>query len=266
MESPVAWSLFNGTDDLAFDLPEQGDSPAVQTWDMNPSGAPLSRQWVGNYSWIVSIAPTSNAAQMALASNPQSHAYDVSVVVFHKRGIPAAVPASAAAARVTADDLAKRERMVKAQIVSTGLNGGEVLLQNAYIPNTTDPFQELRTGQWIMLCGPHPASSEEEPRFAMNWYQVMAIDSEGAGITPKLDPVNQRVVSLRGPEWAWQPAANLTTGELSNNLCVGVFPGAVAVHKKTMRLEGPRGAAMGGGFTWGTAPVGATPRPGFEFR
>jgi hypothetical protein len=252
MESPVAWSLFNGTDDLAFEVPLQGDQPAMQMWDLDSNGAPMSRQWIGDYSWIVSIAPTSNAAQLALASNPQSYAYDVSVVVFYKRGISSKKLIANGEAIEGATSLRDRERMVKAQVVSTGLNGGEMRLKNANVPGATDPFRQLRAGQWVMVCGPHPASGDLEPRFALNWYQVMAIDDDGVGMTPVLDKVNERVVTLRGPEWPWQPQASAT--DLSNNLCVGIMPGAVAVHTKTLRLEPRRGPAMGSGWSFGTGP------------
>ena len=44
------------------------------------------------------------------------------------------------------------------------------------------------------------------------------------------------MVSLRGPEWPWQPSTVATN--VSNDLCVAICKGAVAVHSKTMRLEG----------------------------
>jgi hypothetical protein len=116
------------------------------------------------------------------------------------------------------------------------------------------PFDRLRSGQWLFLCGPHPTSTDQAPRFVANWYQVMAIDSEGAGIIN--NPNRQRVVTLRGPRWPWQPST--TAGDLSNNLCVGIFPGAVAVHTKTLRLEGRRGGSWGGDTAWGT---GQTQQP-----
>jgi hypothetical protein len=67
------------------------------------------------------------------------------------------------------------------------------------------------------------------------WYQVTAVDTEGAGLITNAD--RQRVVALRGPEWPWLPANMNDSSNLSNNLCVGIFPGAVAVHTKTLRLQ-----------------------------
>ena len=45
-------------------------------------------QWTGDYSWIVSVVPTTNAARDGMARNPEGFAYDVSVVVFYKRVLP----------------------------------------------------------------------------------------------------------------------------------------------------------------------------------
>jgi hypothetical protein len=141
--------------------------------------------------------------------------------------------------------LQKRERVLKARIFSTNVNGGEVVLENPELAGATDPFEQLAAGQWIMLCGPHPSSSDVEPRFALNWYKVMAVDSEGTGISGfGFDPRIHRLVTLRGPEWPWLPTQS--AGDVSNNLCVGLFPGAVAVHTKTLRLPGKSSAASGG--------------------
>ena len=64
----------------------------MQNWDTaNVSGTqtPLARQWTGDYSWIVTVVPTTNAARDGMARNPEGFAYDVSVVVFYKRVLPA---------------------------------------------------------------------------------------------------------------------------------------------------------------------------------
>jgi hypothetical protein len=130
------------------------------------------------------------------------------------------------------------EKMVKASVLSTGLNGGELLLTdwNDYVDATGRPvsaFDQLRSGQWIMMCGPHPNTSATEPRFVMNWYQVLAIDTALSGMTGYDPTKSQKVVSLRGPQWPWDPAASS-----SGSLCAAICRGAVAVHTKTMRLEG----------------------------
>jgi hypothetical protein len=237
----MASQLFRGGDDLVTDFPSRADRPPRQNWNLFDSNAdnyvdaPLARQKTGDYSWIVCVVPTTNDARDALSHNPEGFSYDVSVVVFYKRVLPFA-PAGNFTSHT---ETAQHERSVGAQIVSTGLNGGELLLNDAVIDR--NPFQQLRAGEWIMLCGPHPSSTNEEPRFVLNWYQVMAIDTEGL-------PTTQRLVTVRGPEWPWKPAPSLTYSSspphLSNDLCVGIFRGAVAVHRKTVKLEGPHGAGM----------------------
>jgi hypothetical protein len=172
--------------------------------------------------------------------------------VFYKRGIPE-VLTSSGQAKKNGVELTLKERMVKTSVVSTFINGGEMRVRNLYISGSDDPFQVLRAGQWVMVCGPHPASTDEEPRFALAWYQVMAIDEEGIGMSPPLDAADERLLTLRGPEWPWQPQPG--TDDLSNNLCLSIMPGAVAVHTRTLRLEPTRGAAMGGGAAWGTDPT-----------
>lgn len=256
MDANMAEHYFRGDDDLSVDFPERDDHPAMQQWktyDFNNNNVqiPLKRNWQGDYSWMVSIVPKTTAARVGLATSPESYDYDVSVVVFHKRVLPDG----------PSDDIngiASRERMVKASVLSKGPSGGELLLEQMGDGIPESPFDLLKAGQWIMLCGPHPSSTPADPRFALFWYQVISIEGKGERLNssgqtspapPSSDP-ERRVVALRGPEWPWLPATNLTDNtQLSNSLCVGIFPGAVAVHSKSLRLEGWRGSA------WGTGPL-----------
>ncbi|MEX2310525.1 MAG: hypothetical protein WD738_23360 [Pirellulales bacterium] len=263
MGKTMAEHYFRGHDDLATDFPQRDDRPAVQNWDRTTVGGtqmPLSRQWTGDYSWIVTVVPTTNAARDGMARNPEGHSYDVSVVVFYKRPLPddaeSVYPDLGSSLPNYLSVMGENERAVKASVVSSGLSGGELLLTDFGDDfNKKSPFGGLRSGQWIMLCGPHPNSNVREPRFVLNWYQVLAIDTEGTGITPGFDPIKQRVVAVRGPQWPWQP--NLTySDDVANNLCVAICRGAVAVHTKTMRLESPRSAPamFGGGSSIKTTP------------
>lgn len=235
----MASHIFRGSDDLTTDLPSRTDRPARQNWqaaDLDSDGFiddPLARSRIGDYSWIVSVVPTTNAARDALTSNPEGFSYDVSVVVFHKRVLPRDTARISGVAQAAAD-----EATIGASVISTGLNGGELLLRNMG-GNATDPYQNLRTGNWVMLCGPHPNSTPTDPRFFMNWYEVLSIQDG--------DNKSQRLVSVRGPQWPWLPYGTNPHNydALSNSLCVGIFRGAVAVHTKTVRLEGPRGGDVG---------------------
>jgi hypothetical protein len=257
MERIAAEHYFRGNDDLTTDLPDRDDRPASQNWDIDKNGTPLARQWKGDYTWLVTVLPTSNRALEGIGGNPEGFAYDVSVVVFYKRVLPedavtvgeliSTSPVPGGQLKAFRDTMGDQERAVRAGIVSTGLNGGELLLTDLADNPSKSPFDGLKVGQWIMLCGPHPNSNVNlsptgEPRFALNWYQVLSIDTEGTGIQG-FDQKLNRVVAVRGSQWPWQP--NRNAGHLSNNLCVAICRGAVAVHTKTIRLEGPSGSAFG---------------------
>jgi hypothetical protein len=195
---------------------------------------------------------------LALANGTAGQTYEVAVVVCYKRALPAALP-------IDGNDSfnnAAQERMVSAKIVSTGLSGGEILLQrhaNDPATVTESPFQTLKSGQWIMLCGPHPQSADTRPLFVARWYKVLSIEKETNGVIT--DPTNQRLVTVRGPQWPWQPANSLTDNTLSNSLCVGIIPGAVAVHAKTVQIEG-QSVWSGGAAGLNSSPA----RPIFETR
>ena len=209
----------------------------------------MARSWAGDYSWIATVVPTTLAARNGIATSPGSFEYNVSVVVFYKRLLPGSNLSPT-------DQFAgmNLERSVGTKVLSTGLNGGELLLWS--LDGAADSFDNLKTGQWIMLCGPHPNATADQPLFSLNWYQVLAIDSQVSGVLT--NPATQRIVSVRGAEWPWQPRAsyndqNSDVAKLSDDLCVGIFKGAVAVHSKTLRLENSRRS--------GLAPTGVSGDP-----
>jgi hypothetical protein len=228
LTQPVAERLFVSDDDLSLDVPTQSDRPSTQRWDavdLNSDGKadPLARQSRGDYSWIASVVPASAAARNALATDPSAYEYEVSVAVFYKRVLDDAADAN------------KGERLTIAKVVSTGLNGGELLIGKQPTDVAIEPFAGLKVGNWVPVCGPSPASTNENPRFVLRWYRVLSIEKDAAGLVT--NPATQRLVSLRGPQWPWQPAANLTNNDLSNNLCLAIVPNVVAVHSKTVKLE-----------------------------
>jgi len=262
MSQSLANTLCSGTDDLATELPKRDDRPAMQNWDVykpTPASAslPMSRQWAGDFSWMLTVLPITTAARDGMASNPEGHEYQVSVVVFHKRSLPSSFPGNNA----EASNNSALERGVRAKVLTTGPNGGELLLEKLNGDGITEsPFSQLRVGNWIMLCGPHPNSSNTNPKFVLNWYQVLSIDKEGTGIQPALNPNTQCVVALRGTQWPWQPATSLAVNsELSNGLCVAICKGVVAVHTKSLRLENPRGGVFGNGMSLVTQNGGTDP-------
>jgi hypothetical protein len=175
-----------------------------------------------------------------MARDPESHAYDVSVVVFYKRPLPTEDPATALGMASDLDGysdiIGQNERTVRASIVSSSPNGGEILLEDLNDIDNKSPFDNLRTSEWIMLCGPQQNKPRDsgDPVFELNWYQVVAVDSD-----PTNNPA-RRLVTVRGPRWSWEPNT-----QISNNLCAAICRGAVAVHAKTMRLESSLGSAWG---------------------
>jgi len=238
-QSSTGWNLdkkaaehyFQLQDDLSYDFPARDDRPSAQSYDLGASKNPLARQWKGDYSWIATVVPSTNEARDLMPSSPNSVVCDVSVVVLYKRTLPSDnLP-------FDYTEAAMPERSVSASIVSTGLNGGELLLKDMYDGASLNAFTNLKSGQWIMLCGPHPNSTASAPRFSLNWYQVISIESDKSTVIT--DPTKQRVVSVRGPEWPWQPSPNglADYAHLSNDLCVGIIKGAIAVHTKTIALQ-----------------------------
>lgn len=242
--APAATHAFSGSEDIALTLPDNGDEPAQGLWEQLPGGLAGVRQARGEYSWIISVSPSSFPARESLVATPDAHPYEVSAVVFHKRVVGAGNDAALA-----------NERLVRASVVSSTPNGGELLLERrptAEDPASTSPFENLRVGQYVMLTGPHPLSTMAQPQLVLSWYRVLSVEKEGRpnlngvevplGIDTRTNPPREKVlVSLRGADWPWQPAAtgldDPSSTLLSNDLRVGILPGVVAVHTKTMRLE-----------------------------
>jgi hypothetical protein len=235
MEQSIAERLFSTTDELAMDMPPQADRPSIQrmdSYDLDNDSRPdpLARQSQGNYSWIVTVSPSTANARNALAYPSEGFAYEVSVAVFYKRVLDNA----------NDDDAIRGESSTRGRIVSTGLNGGEMLIER--IGTSAEPFKRLKVGNWVPVCGPLPSSTDQEPAFFFRWYRILSIENEAPGVIT--DQANQRLISLRGPQWPWQPAATLTTNELSNNVCLAIIPNVVAVHSKAVQLEGKSAWSM----------------------
>lgn len=238
MSAATSDRLFRSSDDLGIDLPTQADRPSLQLMNkVSDSGTEvaLSRQSRGEYSWLVTVVPPDANARDALAGDSDAHKYEVSVAVFYKRVIDNLLA-----------DTTNTERITRAKVASTGLSGGELLLEQ--IDSVSDPFGALKTGNWVVVCGPHPASTSELPRFVLRWYRILSIEGKDVrlnadGLTnPPAAPADpqRRRLTLRGPQWPWQPAPGglSDSSHLSNNICVAIIPNVVAVHSKTIKLDG----------------------------
>ena len=83
MDETMAEHYFRGNDDLTVDFPprdnldfrSRDDRPSMQTWDTTTTTTagttPLARKWTGDYSWIVTVVPTTNAARDGMATIPK---------------------------------------------------------------------------------------------------------------------------------------------------------------------------------------------------
>ncbi|MEO1496015.1 MAG: prepilin-type N-terminal cleavage/methylation domain-containing protein [Planctomycetota bacterium] len=251
--SPAAQAVFTDPGDLAQTQPEQLDQPARLLYDefaLESGGSATTsaagRQTRGEYSWLLTVAPGSSEARDAIATTPDAYPVDVSVVVFHRRPLGFGF-----------DGAVSAERLVNARVVTTSAGGGELLLEQraAVVDVDSDddpldtPFGEFSAGDFVMLVGPHPQSTMSRPRLFLQWYRVVSLEDSGEVRLPldqdvTLDrdadagELSRVLVGLRGPDWPWQPANNVTElDRLSNDLRVAIIPGVAAVHTKTMRLE-----------------------------
>lgn len=214
MSRAVADTIFTARDDLAFALPDRADAPANLLFDDGLDGVPLRRQTLGAYSWLVTIGPRYDAAGNLVTGRDPRLEHSVSVVVFHRRNplFP------------TGSETELSERVVGAEILTTGLAGGEVRLM------AQDPreLNGMRQGEWITLFGTYPAGTQQ--RWFFNWYRIVSMDL-GFDDSPADVAPSTRIVSLKGPQWPW-PAQ---PGQVQAS--AGLLAGAIAVHTRTMPLE-----------------------------
>jgi hypothetical protein len=248
LPSTLAESLLSSHDDLVTESPGASNASGIQQWESAASG-PLKRSWKGDYSWIVMICPSNPEARDGIGLDPSAHKYHVSVVVFHKRVVATSTPKDDGTDNL--DTLLQNERVALGRVLSTSSGGGEILLEQ--LPLTSSLlkknnlrendtyFDDVKPGQWLMVSGPHPSSRPDRPMFFSRWYRIVAVEGKHTQLTadgsvkqsPSSSDPENCLVTLRGPAWPW---ANNTP--LSQDLRVGIFSSAVAVHSRTMRLEG----------------------------
>ena len=257
LSSTLAESLLSSHDDLVTESPGASNSVGIQQWESGASGT-LKRSWKGDYSWIVTICPSTHEAHNDIALDPSAHKYHVSVVVFYKRPVLTSRSQDPSRTDLTRDDVEKNrdnlvetERSARGIILSSSSSGGEILLEQPGQLPDEEIFEELKAGQWLMLSGPHPSSRDDRPMFFSRWYRVVAVEGKHSPVDSysrkegnKNRPMQRRLVTLRGPAWPWEPAQRdqlRNPALVQNNLLVGIFPSAVAVHSRTMRLEGGAG-------------------------
>ncbi|MCH2114402.1 MAG: hypothetical protein MK171_05775 [Pirellulales bacterium] len=218
MGTGVAESIFRLRDDLAVEYPEQADRPAVQLWAKDDGENLLARQYTGNYSWLATVVPNTPHSLMGLQpadSGSHAYSYDVSVVVFRKRGLAS---------------LADSERLIEAELM---VGGDLVLFDRNGEPLVVDAaVDQLRPGHWICLMGVDRGTNQ----FALKWYRLSSLDDKTSTTDiPSLGAERPgRMATLIGPDW---PAAGSVNGVIKD-LRAAILPGAISVVTRTMKMEG----------------------------
>lgn len=225
MSSEVAETIFRLRDDLAVEQPDESDRPSIQRWDIDSTTATptlLRRQYKGAYSWLATIVPTTGAGLAALQPANADYgeiSYDVSIVVFRKRDeTPSATS----------------ERLIEAEL----LQGGELVIystdpDDAIAKQQVDAaVDDIRPGNWISLMGVNQTTGD----FVMKWYRLLSLDDEtieNEVVSSATGQFPLRRAMLIGPDWP-APTGGAT---VVTNLRVGLFPGAISVVTKPLRME-----------------------------
>jgi hypothetical protein len=218
---------FRLRDDLVTQQPEAGDRPSVQRWrKTDPNNTPadptddvmLSREYVGDYSWLATVVPTRNTALMGLqpSANIKDEFYEVTSVVFYKRDItPSATTGGSAGS----------ERLIGAEF----LNSGELALYDndtsTGSPETVDTALDgIKPTNWIAVCGVNQITGA----FMMKWYKILAMDDSTDVIQLASGNTQGRYLMVDGPEW---PSGSYT------NLRAVILPGAIDAYTRVMQIE-----------------------------
>jgi hypothetical protein len=226
MDANTAETAFRLRDDLVTQQPEAGDRPSVQRWRQN-GGQMLSREYVGDYSWLATVVPTRNTALMGLqpSANIRDEFYEVTSVVFYKRDItPSATTGGSAGS----------ERLIGAEF----LNSGELALYD-YDTNTTNETVDtaldgIKPTNWIAVCGVNQITGA----FMMKWYKILAMDDSSTQDNLPGAGTNQtvRYLMVDGPEW---PEGKNSAGAALGwrNLRAVILPGAIDAYTRVMQIE-----------------------------
>jgi hypothetical protein len=230
MSAQTAETAFRLRDDLVTQQPKAGDRPSVQRWrKTDPNNTPtnpnddvmLSREYVGDYSWLATVVPTRQTALLGLqpAAGYRDEFYEVTSVVFYKRDITPSV---------TTGGSAGSERLIGAEF----LNSGELALYD-YDTNTTNETVDtaldgIKPTNWIAVCGVNQVTGA----FMLKWYKVLAMDDSNDRIqspnpTPNANNQMGRHLMVDGPEW---PTSSYT------NLRAIIVPGAIDAYTQIMQL------------------------------
>jgi hypothetical protein len=257
-----ALSIFAFDDDLFLDRVNDATVPASQIYSQLRTTMPptnLRRFSENQLTWFATLAPRN-----VVGSDRAPDDYVLSVVVVYKRPITGLSVDTDFSAGST--DVAPPERLVDVEsFPGSGIGGGEVVLQYRTGRGVGD--LTVQAGDWLMLSGStisdtfinygnltvngqtgcqwnsgsttaspgaNPVAQSAMPaavpgipvphdrRPVYQWYRVVDADTDITG--PSL---NQRVVTLAGPDWS------IPAGQAQATLMTGV----VAVYEKSVRLN-----------------------------
>jgi hypothetical protein len=192
--------------------------------DTAPSGScePLLREGRGDYSWLLTVTPSSSELELPAT---EKKTFEVSTVVFHKRDFTfdrsAPIPP---------------ERMAEVDPSFAGIAGAGASDIPLVAPATLSTEKQLeylkvKPNQWLMLVGDvqdERFASGERDRVA-KWYRVISIDDE-LTTTPSANTV--RWVTVTGPEWR----AGSQPGEMQGTKAI-LVDNVIGVFTETMTLE-----------------------------
>ena len=264
MPAAMADRIFTWRDDLLFSLPDDDTLRPQRVFSRDTSGGNQYGQYVGDYSWMITITPAGNEGPGNVDA-PGS--FTVSVVVFYKRDL--VMPQERLSDRGGAPPA---ERVVYADLLTPiGLGGGTVRLRlpvnSGDLNNTTDPersdMTDVRPGQWIMLSWwtPLEVTSPTLPfnyRAVHHWYRVIAA---GDPIPPEMSGAPgtdawRREVTLAGPDWRDRDLGTGTTMIVdadadpstgAQTVHATLMSGAIGVFSKTMTIDTTSGLGEVGG-------------------
>ena len=128
--------LFSSSDDLALDLPTAQDKPSIQRWDLKDldndgtADDPLARQSRGDYSWIVTVSPDHGRRSRCAGHRSIGLFLTRCRSSFSTNARWLIEPPDRPERRNCQHGISDTERATvsRRKIVSTGLNGGEVLV------------------------------------------------------------------------------------------------------------------------------------------
>jgi len=197
------YALFDSVFRSSFD---QILEPNAKNADFPPSPKWFSgnsrRMSEGNYSWIATVV--SDPTRLATTTD-----VTVSVVVFYKRDLSRS---------------GDEEAISRVQFPTTPITSGSSITIDTLPTDADGKLRPIRPGQWIMLAGSTPATSDPDPQVIQyanyRWYKVIAASPVPPGAT------NQQI-TIAGSDWNCSPARTRAW----------LLPNIVNVYEKQMPLE-----------------------------